>query len=63
MRRRRQDNDFCYDYLPRLTGSHSTYDTVLAQLDGICKGYFLYGQNPAVGSANARMQRLGMAQP
>ncbi len=55
------DNEFCYDYLPRLTGSHSTYDTVVAQLDGICKGYFLFGQNPAVGSANARMQRLGMA--
>ncbi len=54
-------NDFCYDYLPRLTGSHSTYHTVLAQLDGTCKGYFLFGQNPAVGSANARMQRLGMA--
>ena len=56
-----EDNDFCYDYLPRLTGSHSTYDTVLAQLNGICKGYFLFGQNPAVGSANARMQREGMA--
>jgi formate dehydrogenase major subunit len=55
------DNDFCYDYLPRLTGSHSTYETVLAQLDGTCKGYMLFGQNPAVGSANARMQRLGMA--
>ena len=54
-------NDFCYDYLPRLTGSHSTYETVLAQIDGTCKGYFLWGQNPAVGSANARMQRLGMA--
>jgi formate dehydrogenase major subunit len=54
-------NDFCYDYLPRLTGSHSTYETVLAQLDRTCTGYFLFGQNPAVGSANARMQRLGMA--
>jgi formate dehydrogenase major subunit len=54
-------NDFCFDYLPRLTGSHSTYETVLAQIDGTCKGYFLFGQNPAVGSANARMQRLGMA--
>ncbi len=55
------ENDFCYDYLPRLTGSHSTYDTAVAQIAGECKGYFLYGQNPAVGSANARMQRLGMA--
>jgi formate dehydrogenase major subunit len=56
-----EDNDFCYGYLPRLTGSHSTFDTVLAQLDGVCNGYLLLGQNPAVGSANARMQRLGMA--
>jgi len=54
-------NDFCYDYLPRVTGSHSTYQTVLAQIDGTCRGYFLFGQNPAVGSANARMQRLGLA--
>ncbi|MFG1710549.1 formate dehydrogenase [Nonomuraea sp. M3C6] len=56
------DNDFRFGYLPRLTGSHSTYDTVLAQLDGVCKGYLLLGENPAVGSANARMQRLGMAE-
>jgi formate dehydrogenase major subunit len=55
------DNDFCFDYLPRLTGSHSTYETVMAQLAGDCKGYFLMGENPAVGSANAKMQRLGMA--
>jgi formate dehydrogenase major subunit len=54
-------NDFCFDYLPRLTGSHSTYDTALAQMDGLCKGYFLMGQNPAVGSANTKVQRLGMA--
>jgi formate dehydrogenase major subunit len=55
------DNDFCFDYLPRLTGSHSTYETVQSQLDGECKGYFLLGENPAVGSANTHMQRLGMA--
>src|SRR5207244_7938252 len=54
-------NDFCFGYLPRLTGSHSTYQTVIAQLEGTCKGYFLMGENPAVGSANARMQRLAMA--
>ncbi len=28
---------------------------------GTVKGYFLFGQNPAVGSANTRMQRLGMS--
>ena len=56
------DNDFCFEYLPRLTGAHGTYQTVAAQLDGECKGYLLLGENPAVGSANAKMQRLGMAE-
>jgi formate dehydrogenase major subunit len=55
------DNEFAFDYLPRLTGSHSTYDTVMEQIKGTVKGYILYGQNPAVGSANSRMQRLGMS--
>jgi formate dehydrogenase major subunit len=57
-----EENDYCFGHLPRLTGSHSTYETVMAQLDGVCKGYFLMGENPAVGSANTRLQRLGMAQ-
>jgi formate dehydrogenase major subunit len=55
------DNDFCFGYLPRLTGSHAHYDTVMAQIEGDCKGYFLLGENPAVGSANSKLQRLGMA--
>ncbi|WSA84421.1 molybdopterin-dependent oxidoreductase [Micromonospora sp. NBC_01796] len=55
------ENDFRFDYLPRINGSHSAYDTTLEQIEGNCKGYFLLGENPAVGSANARMQRLGMA--
>lgn len=55
------DNDFCFDYLPRLTGSHSTYETTMAQLDGVCKGYFLLGENPAVGNADSKLMRLGMA--
>jgi formate dehydrogenase major subunit len=57
----REENDYCFDYLPRLTGSHSTYETVMAQLAGDCCGYILYGENPAVGSANAKLQRMGMA--
>lgn len=56
-----EENEYCFDYLPRLTGSHSTYDTVMEQIAGTVKGYFLFGQNPAVGSANTRMQRLGMS--
>src|SRR6266536_1559721 len=55
------ENDFCYDYLPRLTGDHGTYRQVLDMIDGKIKGYFLLGQNPAVGSAHGKAQRLGMA--
>ncbi|MEU6440717.1 formate dehydrogenase [Streptomyces sp. NPDC047046] len=56
-----EENEWCFGHLPRLTGAHNTYETVMAQLDGTCKGYFLMGENPAVGSANTRLQRLGMA--
>jgi formate dehydrogenase major subunit len=55
------DNDWCYDHLPRLTGDHGTYNTVLDMIAGTVKGYFLLGQNPAVGSAHGKAQRLGMA--
>jgi formate dehydrogenase major subunit len=55
------ENDFCFEYLPRITGDHGTYRSVLDMIDGKVKGYFLLGQNPAVGSAHGRAQRLGMA--
>jgi formate dehydrogenase major subunit len=57
----RADNDWAYDYLPRLTGPHGTYQTVTDMLADKVEGYFLLGQNPAVGSANGRQQRLGMS--
>src|SRR3984885_12420498 len=57
----REDNDWAFDYLPRLSGPHGTYQTVMGMLDDEVEGYFLLGQNPAVGSAHGRMQRLGMA--
>ena len=50
-----------FDYLPRLTGDHGTYQTVLDMNDGKVEGYFIVGQNPAVGSAHGKLQRLGMA--
>ncbi len=55
------ENDFCFDYLPRITGDHGTYRTVMDMIDGKVFGYFLFGQNPAVGSAHGKLQRLGMA--
>jgi formate dehydrogenase major subunit len=55
------ENDFGYGYMPRLTGDHGTYRQVFNMIDGKVKGYFLLGQNPAVGSAHGKAQRLGMA--
>ena len=55
------ENDFAYGYLPRISGDHGTYRQVLDMIDGKIKGYFLLGQNPAVGSAHGKAQRLGMA--
>jgi formate dehydrogenase major subunit len=55
------DNDYCFDYLPRINGDHGTYRTAMDMVDGKVFGYFLLGQNPAVGSAHGRLQRLAMA--
>ncbi len=57
----REDNNWAYDYLPRLSGPHGTYQTAMGMLADQVEGYFVLGQNPAVGSANGRMQRLAMA--
>ena len=46
------ENDFCFDYLPRINGDHSHYaDDAADARRGQCKGFFVVGQNPAVGSA------------
>jgi formate dehydrogenase major subunit len=56
-----KDNEFCFGYLPKINGDHGTYRTTMDMIDGTVFGYFLLGQNPAVGSANGKLQRLGMA--
>ncbi|MCU1573754.1 MAG: formate dehydrogenase subunit alpha [Micrococcaceae bacterium] len=55
------ENDWAFDYLPRLNGPHGTYETVMGMLEDKVEGYFVLGQNPAVGSSNGRMQRQGMS--
>ena len=56
-----EENDYCFDYLPRLTGDHSIYPAVMGMIDGWCKGFFVMGQNPTVGSANGKLHRLALA--
>ena len=55
------DNDFCFGLLPRIDGDHSTYQTALGMLEGTVKGFFVFGENPAVGSANGGLHRRAMA--
>jgi formate dehydrogenase major subunit len=55
------DNDYCFGYLPRINGDHSIYPTMLRMIDGRCKGFFIVGENPAVGNANAKLQRSALA--
>ncbi len=54
------DNDWGYDYLPRITGDHSHMTTTAAMADGAVKGYFVVGENPVVGSMHGLLQRKAM---
>ena len=56
----RAENDWCYDYLPRLTGDHSHMSTVTSMADGKVKGYFVMGENPTVGSMHGALHRKGL---
>jgi formate dehydrogenase major subunit len=53
-------NDYCFDYLPQITGNHSHLNTVADMADGKLKGYLVVGQNPVVGSVHANLQRKGL---
>ncbi|MBV8600337.1 MAG: molybdopterin-dependent oxidoreductase, partial [Candidatus Eremiobacteraeota bacterium] len=57
----REENEWCFDNLPRLTGDHSIYPAVLGMLDRNVLGFFCVGENPAVGSANSRLHRMALA--
>jgi len=56
-----KENDFCFSYLPRTDDDNSNYWTVGQMLEGKVKGYMIAGENPAVGSANGRANRLALA--
>jgi formate dehydrogenase major subunit len=56
----REENEYCFHYLPKIDGDHSIYSTFDRMLDDKVKGFFAVGQNPAVGSANAKLHRLAM---
>ncbi len=56
-----EENNYCYDYMPRIDGDHSHYPMMLKMLDGGVQGMFCVGQNPTVGSANGKLMRMALA--
>jgi formate dehydrogenase major subunit len=55
------ENDYGYDYHPKITGDHSHLPMMMDMASGKIKGFFVMGQNPAVGGQNAKFQRKALA--
>ena len=54
-------NDFAYDLLPKIGDDYSFQKQLMLMKDGVIKGLFLMGQNPAVGGQNAVLGRKALA--
>ena len=54
-------NDYGFDWLPRVTGDHSHLGFWLEMAKGNIEGLFVMGQNPAVGAPNSRLERKALA--
>ncbi|HAG11611.1 MAG TPA: formate dehydrogenase-N subunit alpha [Desulfotomaculum sp.] len=56
-----KENDFCYDWLPKLDGKDHSHMAIFEKMDeGVIKGFFAWGQNPAVGGPLASAERKAM---
>ena len=59
----RKENDFCYEYLPKLDdGRNYSWLVIFDEMyKGNIKGFFGWGQNPACSSANAGKVRRALS--
>ncbi|MGH7904697.1 MAG: formate dehydrogenase, partial [Candidatus Dormibacteraceae bacterium] len=55
------DNEWGFGYLPRIDRDDSTYQSILRMTKKEVKGFFVVGENPAVGSANSVLHRHALA--
>jgi formate dehydrogenase major subunit len=55
------ENDFGYNFVPKITGNHSLFEYMSDMVDGKMEGMFIMGQNPAVAAPNSRLQRKALA--
>ncbi len=56
-----KENNFGYDWLPKIKGDHSHMPMFIEMSKGNVKGMFAMGQNPAVGGQDAGFQRTSLA--
>lgn len=55
------ENDFGFGRLPKISGNHAHFPTMLRALDGGLDGLICMGQNMAVGSQNSGLMRRALA--
>jgi formate dehydrogenase major subunit len=55
-----KENDFGFCWIPRLDANHSQLATAVRMAEGKLDGMFLFGQNPAAGAPNGRLNREGL---
>lgn len=56
----RAENDWGYQWIPKIVGDHSQLPMTLAIADGTIRGLLLIGQNPVVGGHNSTMIRKAL---
>ena len=58
---RRADNEWGYQWLPKIVGDHSQLPMTLAMRDGTIRGMLFLGQNPVIGGSNSQLIQRGLA--
>ena len=57
-----RDNDFGFGWIPRIDDNYSQLANAVRMLQGKIEGMFLFGQNPAAGAPNGRLNREALKQ-
>jgi formate dehydrogenase major subunit len=55
-----KENEYGFNWIPRVTGDHSHQGYFLDMLDGKVDGLFVMGQNPAIAGPNSGMERRAL---
>jgi formate dehydrogenase major subunit len=57
-----KENDFGFGWVPRLDDNYSQLAHFIRMAEGKVKGLFLFGQNPAAGAPNGKLNRVALKQ-